>query len=164
VDVERRTTENESAGGYGAIIQGGKNSWVRVGKLLAIKAMPHTRYAVGTVRRFATASVGQSYVGIEVLTPNPIAVVLRSETRELSSYGVTGMDQVVSRASCGAIYVTGDSTKGVENTLIMESEMYAKNKECDMRARTNSYKIVLSDSVEAGFDWVRCTFKVVKKT
>ena len=67
-DVETWTVENESQGGYGALITETVSDWVEIGTLLGIREEEGAGWGVGLVRRLSRPAAGTMYVGIECLS------------------------------------------------------------------------------------------------
>jgi hypothetical protein len=78
--AETWAVENESDGGYGAVLPMGTGDWLHVGKVLALRPTDSRVWAVGIVRRLAAQDGGQRHVGIELLARGARLVTLSQWT------------------------------------------------------------------------------------
>jgi cyclic-di-GMP-binding protein len=69
--------ENESEGGYGAVLPLGAGEWVKVGTVLGVRPFDSRSWGVGIVRRLAAREDGQRYIGIQLLGRGARLVTLR---------------------------------------------------------------------------------------
>ncbi|MEX0960463.1 MAG: hypothetical protein WDZ63_14380 [Burkholderiales bacterium] len=69
--------ENESEGGYGAVLPLAESDWVKVGTVLGIKSAESRVWGVGIVRRLAAREDNQRYVGIQLLARGARVVTLQ---------------------------------------------------------------------------------------
>ena len=67
-NIETWTVENESEGGYGAVIPDSATDWLQVGTLLGIKLADGNAWGVGIVRRLTNGANNQRYVGIQTVS------------------------------------------------------------------------------------------------
>ncbi len=78
--AETWAVENESDGGYGAVLPIGTAAWLQVGKVLALRPTDSRVWSVGIVRRLAAHGGGQRHVGIELLARGARLVTLTQRT------------------------------------------------------------------------------------
>jgi len=81
---------NVSAGGYCLVSQENINFSAHVGDLLAVRDtedMPLKQWGIGVVRRMLSKRNGSIELGIEMLTPNAVAVAARLESENESQAG-----------------------------------------------------------------------------
>jgi hypothetical protein len=78
--AETWAVENESDGGYGAVLPMGSGAWLQVGRVLALRPTDSRVWAVGIVRRLAAHGGGQRHVGIELLARGARQVRLTQRT------------------------------------------------------------------------------------
>lgn len=74
--AETWAVENESDGGYGAVLPIDAGGWLHVGKVLALRPADSRVWAVGIVRRLAAQDGGMRHVGIELLARGARQVTL----------------------------------------------------------------------------------------
>lgn len=82
--AETWAVENESDGGYGAVLPMGTAAWLQVGKVLALRPTDSRVWAVGIVRRLAAQDGGLRHVGIELLARGArlVTLVQRSDRKQ----------------------------------------------------------------------------------
>lgn len=160
---ERWTMENESEIGYGATINDVSDDWVRLGKLVGLKPERSGHWRIGVVRRISKASETQSYVGMEVLVPNPVAVILRAKLRHPAGYVVESIEPVDVMLPVTGIYVPKNVHTHPHNSLIIEPAEYAAGRIFELVAAGKSYIIRFTGIFEKGADWLRVGFEVVTK-
>jgi len=75
-NVETWSVENESQGGYGAVITQTNSEWLEIGTMLGIKEEEGASWGIGLVRRLIRRSADKIYVGIEALSRGVVKVTL----------------------------------------------------------------------------------------
>jgi cyclic-di-GMP-binding protein len=75
-NVETWNVENESQGGYGAVITETASDWLEIGSLVGIKEEEGASWGIGLVRRLTRPAAGKIYVGIESLSRGVVKVNL----------------------------------------------------------------------------------------
>ncbi len=161
---ERWVMENESEVGYGALIDVAEDDWVRLGKLLGLKPERKGHWNVAVVRRMAHVNPAQYSVGIEILSENPVALMLRAHHKQDSGYTIDGIDAVDVVLPTPALFLKGDAATGQPDTLLMQGAEYALGRELWFNARGSTYNIALKQVVERGDDWLRVKFQVLSRT
>jgi hypothetical protein len=78
--VDTGDVENESDGGYGAVLPAGRGEWLHVGKVIALKPVDSRIWAVGIVRRLTAQEDGRRNIGIELLARGARPVTLHRRT------------------------------------------------------------------------------------
>lgn len=160
---ERWTMENESEIGYGATIDNVSDDWVRLGKLVGLKPERSGCWRIGVVRRLLKTSESQSYVGMEVLVPNPVAVILRAKQHHPAGYVVESIDPVDVLLPVTGIYVPKNGNTHPHNSLIIDPSEYAAGRLFELAAAGKSYNIRFTGILEKGEDWLRVGFELVTK-
>jgi hypothetical protein len=72
--METWRVENESEGGFGAVVTEGVGEWLEIGSLLGIRLEEGASWGVGVVRRLSRPSSGQMFVGIQTLSKGAVKV------------------------------------------------------------------------------------------
>jgi hypothetical protein len=72
--METWTMENESDGGFGAVVMEGLGEWLEIGSLLGIRLEEGASWGVGVVRRLSRPASGQMLVGVQTLSKGAIRV------------------------------------------------------------------------------------------
>jgi hypothetical protein len=68
------TLENESDGGFGAVVTEGSSEWLEIGSLLGIRLEEGASWGVGVVRRLSRPPSGRMFVGIQTLSKGAVRV------------------------------------------------------------------------------------------
>ena len=77
-NVETWMVQNESEGGFGAVITETASDWIEVGCLLAICVEESASWGIGLVRRLSRPLANTTHVGIEVLSRSAVKVAIES--------------------------------------------------------------------------------------
>ncbi len=77
--VESWVVENVSAGGFGATIQQKDADWLKVGRLILVQAEGKGTWELAMVRRLAREPGGQSSVGVQVISRNPVTAAFTTQ-------------------------------------------------------------------------------------
>ncbi|MDW5415901.1 hypothetical protein R6242_04850 [Iodobacter sp. CM08] len=159
--------ENESAGGYGAVVQFSENEWVRPGLLLANRLGRNENWQLGVIRRLNRLADDEVYVGIQSLAVAPVAVNLYMEKEERkerislaeeSTFGVSDLPNVRT-----ALYLPHQVDAKNVNTLILHSADYGGNKIYRVQARERIFMVRLGSVIEKGIDWIWVTVFVLSQ-
>ncbi|MEO8157016.1 MAG: hypothetical protein ABI648_04415 [Betaproteobacteria bacterium] len=149
--VEVWTVENESEGGYGALMPQAKSDWLRVGTLLGVKLDDRASWGVGIVRRLSAFDHKQRYVGIQVLTRGATVVKLAA----------AGMDAEPENA---LLLPSGTKAAGgaPEMNLLLSPGAFSLQKSMEMRAYERIYLLVPRQLMERGHDFDMACFRVMQ--
>jgi hypothetical protein len=74
--TEAWTVENESSGGFGAVLPPRHPDWLAIGSLVSAKPTWPAAWSVGVIRRLSTDEMGRRAVGVQVLARGGVAVEL----------------------------------------------------------------------------------------
>lgn len=150
--AESWTVENESEGGYGAILAHAKSEWLKVGTLLGVKLEDGAAWGVGIVRRLSSIDEKNRYVGIQVLAKGATVV-------ELAPVNTAG-----SRQSAVLLPSNLTETMGTgEMNLLLRMGAYAPQKSFEMRAYERSYLLVPRKLMEGGHDFDMARYRIMQR-
>ena len=152
--IETWTVENESEGGYGAVITQSKGDWLKVGALLGIKLEDGAAWGVGIVRRINSATGQQCYVGIETLAKGGARVKL---------YPVGGRNAQSGEDALLLPSSSADSSGRGELSLLMRLGSFSPRQSFQMRAYEREYLLVPKQLVEGGQDFDMAKFRVMQR-
>ena len=151
--VEAWTVENESEGGYGALMPETGSDWLRVGSLLGIRLAEGAAWGVGVVRRLSAYDHRQRYVGIQVLTKGATVVKLAP----ISAMAVPELESALLLPS------TASNTKGVtEMNLLLKPGAFSLRKSMEMHAYEHRYLLVPHKLIEGGRDFDMARFRLLQ--
>lgn len=152
--IEVWTVENESPGGYGALMPTAKSDWLRVGTLLGVKLEDGAAWGVGIVRRLSAFDHKQRYVGIQVLTKGATVV-------KLAAIGVPGLAE---QENALLLPSNANDTNGAsEMNLLLKPGAFSLEKSMEMRAYERSYLLVPRKLMEGGHDFDMARFRVMQR-
>lgn len=151
--IESWTIENESEGGYGAILSEDESESVRVGAILGIRAADSRVWAVGIVRRVAARNDNQRYVGIQVLARAARLVSLRD------TEGSGGTHTAVLLPSN-----VGDSVGQGEVSILLQARVFSSHANVEMQVYQHAYLLEPRMLLESGNDFELAYFRIVQRT
>jgi len=155
-NIETWTVENESEGGYGALIPDSATDWLRVGTLLAIKLADGNAWGVGIVRRLSNGPNTQRYVGIQTLAKGAARVKLMAS--EPNGDADSGDDAVLLPSSASDSMGTG------ELSVLMRLGTFSPKQSLRMRAYERDYLLVPKQLIEGGQDFDMAKFRVLARS
>jgi hypothetical protein len=141
--------ENESEGGYGAVVPLGMAEWVRVGGILGVRPMGSRTWAVGIVRRLAARETDDRYIGIQVIGRGARVVTL--------------MRPGESRAAMSAVLLpshVGESVSQGEVTLLLPAGGFSTQGTLAMRVYERQYLIEPRMLLETGNDYDMAYYRI----
>ena len=152
--AETWTVENESDGGYGALLPQTKGDWLKVGTLLGVKLEHGAAWGVGIVRRLSAYDLKQRYVGIQVFSKGATVVKLAPAN---AGSGTVAQDAVLLPSS------TSDSSGTGEMSLLLRPGVFSEKKNYEMQAYGRSYLLVPKKLLEGGDDFDMARFRVMQR-
>jgi hypothetical protein len=144
--------ENESDGGYGAVLPMGSGEWLQVGRVLALKPADSRVWSVGVVRRLAAHDSGQRHVGIELLARGARQVVLRSRTD--------------GQQLCKGLLLPSNSGGGQsqgEVILLLPAGSFSTASNLDLEVYSTTYLLEPRILLEAGAEFEMARFRIVSR-
>ena len=150
--AETWNVENESEGGYGAILAYAKSEWLKVGTLLGVKLEDGAAWGVGIVRRLSSLDEKNRYVGIQVLAKGATVV-------ELAPVNSGGSRQSAVLLPSNLTETTGTG----EMNLLLRMGSYAPQKSFEMRAYDRSYLLVPRKLMEGGHDFDMARYRIMQR-
>ncbi|MGH8630645.1 MAG: hypothetical protein ACREU7_07760 [Burkholderiales bacterium] len=148
---ETWTVENESAGGYGAVMTSAAGDWVKVGALIGIKLSDGGAWGVGVVRRISARDSKQRYVGIQLLARGATIVRLRA-----ADSGMQPQVAVLLPSSAA------DARGSGEMSLLLREGGFSPKTSLEMVAYERSYLLAPRKLVEEGADFDMARFLVMQ--
>ena len=152
--VEIWTVENESEGGYGALMPQASADWLHVGTLIGVKLDDGASWGVGIVRRMSAYDHKQRYIGIQVLTKGATVV-------KLAAIGAKSGAELESALLLPSI---ANHTNGApEMNLLLRPGAFSLQKSMEMLAYERSYLLVPRQLMEGGHDFDMARFLVMRR-
>ncbi len=150
--AETWAVENESEGGYGAILPHARSEWLKVGTLLGVKIEDGAAWGVGIVRRLSSIDDKQRYVGIQVFAKGATVV-------ELVPVNTAGSRQNAVLLPSSLTETTGTG----EMNLLLRMGTYTPQKSFEMRAYERSYLLVPRKLMENGHDFDMARYRIMQR-
>ena len=150
--AETWAVENESEGGFGAVLAHAKSEWLKVGTLLGVKIEDGAAWGVGIVRRLSSVDDKNRYVGIQVLAKGATVV-------ELAPVNAAGSRQSAVLLPSNLTETTGTG----EMNLLLRMGSYAPQKSFEMRAYERSYLLVPRKLMEGGHDFDMARYRIMQR-
>jgi hypothetical protein len=150
--TEAWTVENESEGGYGAVLPQAKADWLKVGTLLGVRLADGAAWGVGIVRRLTGRQNNEMYVGIQLLARGATAVKLSAP-----GTGQRQQDALLLPSSAA------ESASGDEMSVLMRAGSFTTRGSLDMKAYELTYLLMPQRLLEGGTDFDMARFRVLKR-
>lgn len=147
--VETWGVENESEGGYGAVLPIAKGEHLRVGEVLGVKPAESRDWAVGIVRRLTAQDGSRRYIGIQLLARGARIVNLQQ-----SGKGSTAL-MLPSQAA--------DSVNQGEISLLLPAGSFSPDAKLEMEVFGRQYTLEPRMLIENGDDFDMARFRIVER-
>lgn len=163
INAEKWTINNESKYGFGAVVSGELNLWLRPGRVIALDyelnpGMP----VVGVIRSVKQLPGNRRHVGIEVLCHTPAYVRLRnlSQSAHPQDFLASDIFLAAAMASQGqppfpALYLPKDEEKDVPSSLLLPRVEFVAGGIFELRTEGHHNQVRLGRVIEQKDDWVR---------
>ncbi|AOX99089.1 hypothetical protein [Jeongeupia sp. USM3] len=157
--------ENESEGGFGAVLHSAENEWIRPGALVGMRLGAEENWRVCVVRRLNRLRDEQLSAGIQVLSATPVAVSVKSDDDGNSQINLTDLSLFNTEFPMlrVGLYIPHLHAGNSVNTLMMHASEYAGARLCKVQARDRAFTIKLGSVIEKGPDWVWANVQVIKQ-
>jgi hypothetical protein len=147
------TIEDESEGGFGAVVREPQGQWVRVGQIIGIRRDEGVTWAVGVVRRVSSDEEGNRRIGVQVLSSGGAAVtVLPAKLADRDDDTPPDGEICVLLSSC--------SMKTGEAMLLMRPGLFRRGRPLEMRAYDRSYLLSPLGLADKGEDFEVVRFRI----
>jgi hypothetical protein len=142
--TEAWTVENESTGGFGALLPAKEEDWLAVGRIIAAKPDWPAAWSVGIIRRVTARSPMHRAVGVQVLARGGVVVQLVPLPHD---QGPLPFDAILLPVE------SQTSTQGGEVAIFLPKGMSAQLAECEMSVQGRCYVLSRRRIVESGVDF-----------
>jgi hypothetical protein len=142
--------------GYGVVIPSMKEDWICIGALLALKPENEERWHVGIMRRLHRDKNMKIYVGISVLSHEPVSVLLRALGEDVSVWEKVA--NVAASESVNAILLPKGTICIEESSLLMEPGNFVMDKSFEMIIRGERRLVKLKQLLDEGQGYQRIGF------
>ena len=142
--TEAWTVENESSGGFGALLPAREEDWLAVGRIIAAKPDWPASWSVGIIRRVTARSPMHRAVGVQVLARGGVVVQVVPLPPDQGPLPFEGILLPVESQT---------STQGGEVAIVVPKGMSAQLAECEMSVQGRPYTLSRRRIVESGVDF-----------
>jgi len=149
-NVETWIVQNESEGGFGAVIMETAGDWIEIGSLLAICVEESASWGIGLVRRLSRPTANSIHVGIEILSRSAVKVVIESEG---AGHTRREFDALLLPSSAA-----GSAQKG-ELQIVLPSRSFFEDRAFAMRANKMRYSLTSNCLAQVGDDYEVARFR-----
>ena len=149
-NLETWLVQNESEGGFGAVITETASDWIEVGCLLAICVEESASWGVGLVRRLSRPMANTIHVGIEILSRSAAKVAIESAG---AGHPNREFDALLLLSS-----VAGSAQKG-ELKIVVSPRTFAEDRTFAMRAHEVRYSLTPKRLDRVGDDYEVAEFR-----
>ena len=156
-EIERWIMQDESATGYGAVVETRNKSWLRVGALIAAKPREAEVWRLGVVRRLFRLDEESSSVGIETFA-EVVHIVMLQDKNE-ASYAVAGRDSGGGSLPYACLWLAGPNGAA---SLVIDPAQYHLRKVLQVQGIDNVQWVTLGRAIERGEGWIRVTAEGVE--
>ena len=148
-EIERWIMHDESAKGYGAVVETRDKSWLRIGALVAIKPREAGDWQLGVVRRLFRLDEQSSSVGIETFGETLQVVGLKDKKE--TGYTVGGQCAGATLPFV-CLWLANQQDPA---TIVMDPAQYQIHKRLEVQGVADIHWIELGESIERGEGWIR---------
>ena len=153
-EYETWVVNNESDGGYGAVLPVVENDWIRLDVLVGLRPERADHWQLAVVRRLSRVGDGQMYAGLQVLAYSPVAVEIKQRDSRNSGYTIQGVDAATMLSNGLGVFTPAKSNPQKVNGLVMRSADYAQDKPLTMISMGRELKVRTREMLAKGTDWV----------
>jgi len=163
VNGEKWTINNESKYGFGAVVNGELNLWLRPGRIIALDyEMNPDMPVVGVVRSVKQLPDNMRHVGIEVFCHTPAYVRLKNLSQSAHPQDFLPTDIFLASALTTqgqppfpALYLSKDDEKDILSTLLLPRVEFIAGGIFELRTEHHHSQVRLGRVIEQKDDWVR---------
>lgn len=165
VESDSWVVENQSEGGFGAVLPLAGHDWVRLGVLLAVRNDEDSAWLIAVIRRLNRINNEQLYAGIQILTSTAVSVsmtLIEGQERAVHM-SVEGLDTVGLVLPKTGLYIPFQTKERQANTVLIHSADYQVDNLYNVSARGKAFTIRLGEPMEKGPDWIWAVVEVVRR-
>jgi hypothetical protein len=149
--TEAWTVENESSGGFGAVLPIRQDDWLAVGTLVASKPTWPSSWSVGVIRRVSARNPMHRSVGVQILARGGVAVRLVPLPAARWELPVDGILLPVEAQT---------SLQGGEVAIVLPRGRTAELEACEMRVHDKPYVLHRRRITDSGEDFEIARFAI----
>ncbi|GAB3249922.1 hypothetical protein [Chitinimonas naiadis] len=164
IEHDEWVVENQSAGGFGAVLPVEGHDWVRLGVLLALRNQESENWQIAVIRRLNRINADQLYAGVQILTSTPVAASMKSlEEDRHAPMAVEGVDTIGLVMRKNGLYIPYFGEGRRANSLLLHSADYAPGRLYQVLARDKSFMVRIGETLEKGPDWIWTIVELLRR-
>ncbi|MDK2124244.1 hypothetical protein [Parachitinimonas caeni] len=159
--------ENQSEGGFGAVLPVNGNDWVRLGVLVGMRNDANSNWILAVIRRLNRIDTEHLYAGLQILSTASVSVTMRSEDEHrrpsalsMSADGLDTFGAIVPRLG---LYIPHQTEGKRINTMLIQAADYSMDRFYHVTARDKHFTVKLGDMLEKGPDWIWSSVDLLRK-
>lgn len=153
--MERWPLQDKSETGIGVVLRNDDGDWVRVSKLLGLRADPGENWRLGVIRRISRIDADWRKIGIEFLSEQPRLVYLEQSEESSLSYSVDEPSQYAEENQARPAILIPDKEMPL---LVLEGARYAHGRTLKLREGDDMRFIRLESVKDKGDGWLMAAF------
>jgi hypothetical protein len=153
---EEWVVENESEGGFGAVVPQPNGSWLKVGDLIGVRREDGVAWGAGIVRRVTVDDKGIRNVGIQMLASGGAAVTVLSTTPGNEDTRVAADGEV-------CVLLPSGNLQSGEATLLMRAGLFSTSQDLLMRAYDRQYHLFPLSLTERGKEFDLGRYRILEQ-
>ena len=153
---EEWVVENESEGGFGAVVPSPNGSWLKVGDLIGMRREDGVAWGAGIVRRVTVDDKGIRNVGIQMLAPGGAAVTVLSSSPDAKDSRISPEGEI-------CVLLPSGSAHSGEATLLMRSGLFSTAHDLLMRAYDRQYHLFPLSLAEKGNEFDIGRYRILEQ-
>lgn len=149
-NLETWSVENESQGGFGALVQETASEWLEIGSVLGIRLEEGASWGIGLVRRLSRPGAASIYVGIESLSRGVVKVRVSGSGQDVDALLLLSSNE--------------GSAQRAEVALMLPTGTFIPGRALTMRAFNCTYALLPRELREKGEGFELARFRVEPTT
>ena len=154
---EEWVIENESKGGFGALVPKNLGTWLRIGCLIAVRREEGVSWGIGIVRRVTGDRQGNRYAGIEMLATGGAAVTVFPDTPSIAGTDISSDGEL-------CILLPSYTAHSGECTLLLRPDLFSPKRTLEMHAYDKQYLLMPMGLAEKGDDFELARFRILERS
>jgi cyclic-di-GMP-binding protein len=148
--------ENESDGGFGAVVSQPNGAWLKVGSLIGIRREDGVSWGAAIVRRVTLDENGNRYAGIEILARGGAAVTILAASTNAKDSRIPPDGELCILLPSATVH-TG------EETLLMRPGLFSPARALVMRAYDHQYLLVPAGLMRSGDEFDLGRYRILRQ-
>jgi hypothetical protein len=153
---EEWVVENESDGGFGALVSQPNGAWLKVGSLIGIRREDGVSWGAAIVRRVTLDENSNRYAGIEILARGGAAVTIMAASTNAKDSRIQPEGELCILLPSATVH-TGEAT------LLMRPGLFSPARALVMRAYDRQYLLVPAGLMRSGDEFDLGRYRILRQ-